>query len=45
MTSDFIIDIMGWKSVAMYTIYNDLTGEDKEWKDTDILKKYLEADE
>jgi len=45
MTSDFIVDVMGWKSVSMYKIYNDLTGEDKEWKDTDILKKYLEADE
>lgn len=45
LTSDFIIEIMGWKSGDMYKIYNDLTGEDREWTDTDVLKKYLEKDD
>jgi len=44
LTSDFIIQIMGWKSAAMYNIYNDLTAKDQKWSDTDILKKYLESD-
>lgn len=45
LTSDFIIEIMGWKSGDMFKIYNDLTGEDREWTDTDVLKKYLEREE
>lgn len=44
LTSGFIIEIMGWKTDAMYKIYNDLTAEDRKWDDTDILKKYLEND-
>lgn len=44
MPSDFIVEVVGWKSAEMYKIYNDLTGEDKEWSGMDILKKYLESD-
>ena len=45
MPSDFIIEVMGWKTAEMYKIYNDLTGKDKEWSGIDILKKYLEKDD
>lgn len=45
LTSDFIIEIMGWKSGDMYKIYNDLTAKDRKWKDTDILKKALESED
>jgi site-specific recombinase XerD len=41
----FIVSIVGWKTDTMYKIYNDLSDEDREWKDVDILKQYLEADE
>lgn len=44
IASDYIVGVMGWKSAAMYDIYNDLDAKDKKWKDTDILKKYLEND-
>lgn len=42
LEADFIISIMGWKSREMYTIYNDLTAKDKEWKNLDVLKKSLD---
>ena len=45
MPSDFIIDVMGWKTADMYKIYNDLTGKDKEWKGIDVLQKYLEKED
>jgi site-specific recombinase XerD len=45
LTPAFIVEIMGWKTDAMYKIYNDLTGEDRPWEDVDILKKYLENDD
>lgn len=41
LSSDFIIEIMGWKSGDMYKIYNDLSAKDKKWKDTDILKNAI----
>jgi len=44
LTPAFIVELMGWKTDAMYKIYNDLNAEDRSWDDTDILKKYLEND-
>lgn len=42
LSSDFIIEIMGWKTGAMYNIYNDLTAKDREWKDLHKLKDHME---
>lgn len=44
LTPAFIVEIMGWKSESMYKVYNDLSAEDRNWDDTDVLKKYLEND-
>jgi integrase len=44
MPTDFIVEVMVWKTADMYKVYNDLTGKDKEWTGMDILKKYLESD-
>ena len=41
MPSELIIFVMGWKSSAMYEIYNDLTAEDREWKGLDKVKNHL----
>jgi len=42
-SSDFIVEIMGWKSGgAMYQIYNDVEGKDREWKEIDKLKNHFE---
>lgn len=43
LSSDFIIEIMGWKTGDMYKIYNDLSAKDKKWKDTDILKNAIKT--
>lgn len=41
-SSDFIIEIMGWKSGGdMYKIYNDVEGKDKKWKEIDKIKDKL----
>lgn len=37
-SSDFIIEIMGWKSGEMYKIYNDVEAKDRDWKEIDKLK-------
>ena len=41
LSSDLIIEIVGWKSVEMYKTYNDLTGKDRKWADLDKLKDHL----
>jgi integrase len=41
LSSDFIIEIMGWTSSEMYKIYNDLSAKDREWKELEKLKNYL----
>ena len=41
LSSDFIIEIMGWGSSEMYNIYNDLTAKERKWKDLDKLKDAL----
>jgi len=41
LSSDFIIEIMGWGSSEMYHIYNDLTAKERKWKDLDKLKDAL----
>ncbi|MFB5759107.1 tyrosine-type recombinase/integrase [Paenibacillus medicaginis] len=41
LSSDFIIEIMGWTSSEMYRVYNDLTAKEREWKGLDKLKDHL----
>lgn len=41
ISSDLIIHLMGWKSVEMYKLYNDLSAKDTEWKELDKLKNSL----
>ena len=41
LTSDLIVELMGWKSSEMFKIYNDLSCKDREWKELDKLKDYL----
>ncbi|GFN32605.1 tyrosine-type recombinase/integrase [Paenibacillus xylaniclasticus] len=41
LSSDFIIEIMGWSSSDMYKVYNDLTAKERKWKDLDKLKTHL----
>ena len=36
---------MGWQSSDMYKIYNDVSDDEREWKDLDKLKEYLEQKE
>lgn len=38
LSSDFIVEVMGWTSTDMVKIYNDLTAKEKKWKDLDKLK-------
>ena len=45
LESDFIIAVMGWKSADMYSIYNDMTAKEKNWKSLDKLKDSLKGDE
>ena len=45
LESDFIIAVMGWKSADMYSIYNDMTAKEKDWKSLDKLKDSLKGDE
>ena len=45
LSSDFIIEIMGWGSSEMYNIYNDLTAKERKWKDLDKLKNALSKDD
>lgn len=42
LTSDFIIEIMGWKSSEMYKIYNDVSAKEKKWKELGKLKDHLD---
>jgi len=44
INADLIIELMGWSSVEMYKIYNDLSAKDREWKDLDKLKDSLDND-
>ncbi|OBG93848.1 integrase [Mycobacterium sp. E3298] len=44
LSSDFIIEIMGWTSADMYKVYNDLTAKDRKWKDLDKLKEHLKTE-
>jgi len=37
-SSDFIIEVMGWKTGSMYKIYNDVEGKDRKWKEIDKLQ-------
>jgi integrase len=41
LSSDLIIAIMGWKSAEMYKIYNDLSDDEREWKDLEKLDAHL----
>jgi site-specific recombinase XerD len=41
LSSDFIVEIMGWGSVEMVKVYNDLTAKERKWKDLDKLKNHL----
>lgn len=43
LSSDFIIEIMGWSSSEMYKVYCDLTAKDRKWKDLDKLKSHLSS--
>lgn len=45
LSSDLIVSIMGWQSSDMYKIYNDVSDDEREWKDLDKLKEYLEQKE
>lgn len=45
LESDFIISIMGWKSMEMFNVYNDLTVKDKQWKSLSKLKNHLITDD
>lgn len=42
LSSDFIIEIMGWSSADMYKTYNDLTAKEREWKELHKLKNVLQ---
>jgi integrase len=44
LSSDLIIEIVGWKSSEMYKTYNDLTGKDREWKELEKLKDHLKKE-
>ena len=44
INADLIIELMGWSSVEMYKLYNDLSAKDREWKDLDKLKDSLDND-
>lgn len=41
--SDFIIEVMGWKSGEMYKVYNDLTAKETKWKDLHKLKDHMDS--
>ncbi|TVY09974.1 tyrosine-type recombinase/integrase [Paenibacillus cremeus] len=41
MSSDFIVEVMGWNSTDMVKVYNDLTAKEKKWKDLEKLKDHL----
>lgn len=45
LDQELIVHIMGWKSADMYNIYNDLSAEDKEWKNLSKLKDALAINE
>jgi site-specific recombinase XerD len=42
LSSDFIVEIMGWGTAEMYKVYNDVTAKEREWKGLDKLKTHLE---
>lgn len=44
LSSDFIVEIMGWSSADMYKIYNDLSAKERKWKGLDKLKDSLNKD-
>jgi integrase len=41
LSSELIVELLGWKSPNMYKIYNDLNSKDREWKELDKLKQYF----
>ncbi len=42
LSSDFIIEIFGWKSGEMYKVYNDVEAKEREWKDLHKLKDHID---
>jgi site-specific recombinase XerD len=42
LNQDFITEIVGWQSVEMFKLYNDLTVKDRDWKELDKLQNYLD---
>ena len=42
LSSDFIIEIMGWSTAEMYKTYNDLTAKERKWKDLGKLQEALD---
>ena len=42
ISADLIIELMGWSSIEMYKLYNDLSAKDREWADLDKLKSSLD---
>jgi site-specific recombinase XerD len=42
LSSDFIVEVMGWSSPAMYNVYCDLTAKEKKWKDLGKLKDAID---
>ncbi len=43
LEAELIIDIFGWKSAEMYSIYNDNTSKDQKWKGLEKLKLTIES--
>lgn len=35
---DLIVELFGWSSSEMYSIYNDMTAKDREWKELENLR-------
>lgn len=44
LEAELIVDIFGWSSADMLSIYNDLTAKDKKWKGLEKLKVALNTD-
>lgn len=42
LSSDFIVEVMGWSTAAMYNTYCDLTAKEKKWKDLGKLQDALD---
>ncbi|TRZ49217.1 MAG: integrase [Dehalococcoidia bacterium] len=44
LSSDFIVEIFGWKTSTMFHVYNDVEAKEREWKDLYKLKDKMEND-